>query len=57
MNSTAELSTVIHNFLSSFNAVPKLPVHKLRILDALQKCRTEYMGGHIETCEDCGEKK
>jgi integrase len=24
-------------------------------LDALQKCRTEYMGGHIEACEDCGE--
>ena len=57
MNSTAELSTVIHNFLPSFNAVHKLPTHKLRTLDALQKCRTEYMGGHIETCEDCGEKR
>lgn len=51
----AELSTVITNFLSSFNARTKLPSHKLRVLDALEKCRTEYMGGHIEACEDCGE--
>lgn len=55
MNSAAELSTVIHNFLPSFNASHKLPNYKLRTLDALQKCRTEYMGGHIEVCEDCGE--
>ncbi len=57
MNSKAtnELSTVIHNFLPSYNTKNKLPAHKLRVLDALQKCRTEYMGGHIEACENCGE--
>lgn len=50
-----ELATVINNFLPSFNTENKLPAHKLRTLNALQKCRTEYMGGHIEACEDCGE--
>ena len=50
-----ELATVINNFLSTFNTENKLPAHKLRTLSALQKCRTEYMGGHIEVCEDCGE--
>jgi len=54
MGSNPELSTVVHNFLSSYNSNNKLPAHKLRVLDALQKCRTEYMGGHIEVCEDCG---
>lgn len=49
-----ELATVINNFLPSYNTENKLPAHKLRILNALQKCRTEYMGGHIEACEDCG---
>lgn len=48
------LATVIYNFLPSFNAGSKLPEHKLRVLGALQKCRTEYMGGHIEACQDCG---
>lgn len=50
-----ELATVINNFFPVFNAKDKLPAHKLRVLDALQKCRTEYMGGHVEACEDCGE--
>ena len=54
-SSRHELSTVITNFLSSFNRANKLPAYKLRVLDALQKCRTEYMGGHIEACEDCGK--
>ena len=50
-----ELATVINNFLPSFNTENKLPAYKLRALNALQKCRTEYMGGHIEACEDCGQ--
>ena len=49
-----ELSTVINHFLPSLNIKNKLPPHKLRTLNALQKCRTEYMGGHIEACNDCG---
>ena len=57
MISTAELSTVIRNFLPSLNAIHKLPAYKLRTLDALQKCRTEYMGGHIEACEVCGHER
>ncbi|MCK5201587.1 MAG: IS91 family transposase [Spirochaetales bacterium] len=53
-NPTHELATIIKHFLPSFNNKNKLPPHKLRALDALQKCRTEYMGGHIEACNDCG---
>ncbi len=56
MNSctTHELATAIKTFFPSFNALRKLPAHKLRVLNALEKCRTEYMGGHIEACRDCG---
>jgi hypothetical protein len=57
MSDKAELTTVIHDFLASFNTQNRLPVHKLRVLDALQKCRTEYMGGHIQACESCGETR
>jgi hypothetical protein len=57
MSSPAELATIIHKFLLSYNAKNKLPVHKLRVFDALQKCRTEYMGGHIEACDSCGETR
>ncbi len=51
---THEMATIIEYFLAGFNAKNKLPAHKLRVLDALQKCRTAYMGGHIEACQDCG---
>lgn len=49
------MAEVISNFLPILNTDRKLPAYKLRALDALQKCRTSYMGGHVEACEDCGE--
>jgi hypothetical protein len=50
----AELASVVQNFLPKFNKKNKLPAHKLRVLDAISKCRTSYMGGHIEACSSCG---
>lgn len=49
------MAEVIGNFLPVLKAERKLSAYKLRALDALKKCRTSYMGGHIEACEDCGE--
>ena len=49
------LSTVIENFIRPYNATNRLPAHKLRVLDALHKCRTPYMGGHIEACDCCAQ--
>ena len=57
MSSVHELSTVIDNFLPSFNTKNRLPDYKLKALGALQKCRTPYMGGHIEACECCAQVK
>lgn len=55
MGNNAELATVVQNFLPSYNAQNKLPSYKLRTLDAVKKCRTEYMGGHVEACGSCAE--
>jgi hypothetical protein len=51
------MAQIIGNFLPELNAHRKLPAYKLRALDALLKCRTPYMGGHIEACEGCGETR
>jgi len=48
------LATVIDRFLPVLNTKTKLPSHSLRCLDAIQKCRTPYMGGHVEACSSCG---
>ncbi len=50
----AELADVINLFQSRLIAKHKLPRHHLRTLDAINKCRTEYMGGRVEACETCG---
>lgn len=47
------LNHIVTNFLSSLQE--KLPAYKLRALDAIEKCRTPYMGGHIEACECCSK--
>ena len=49
------LATAVESFLPALNAKVKLPAHTLRCLDAIQKCRTPYMGGHVEACNSCGE--
>ena len=56
MSKGHELAHVIENFFTSFNARYKLPAHKLKTLNAIRHCRTEYMGGHIEACQKCGEQ-
>ena len=50
-----ELADVIGHFLPPVQSSHKLPAYKLRALDALHKCRTPYMGGHLEACQDCGQ--
>jgi len=49
------LAEVIGRFLPVLNSKTKLPGHTLRSLDAIEKCRTPYMGGHVEACNSCGE--
>ena len=49
------LAEVVGRFLPVLNSKTKLPGHTLRSLDAIEKCRTPYMGGHVEACNSCGE--
>jgi len=32
-----------------------LSLHQLKIMSAVEHCRTAAMGGHVEACEDCGQ--
>ena len=54
---SAEIATVIHHFLSDLQQQKPLPGHHLRTLYALQRCRTEAMGGRVEHCEHCGHEQ
>ena len=32
----------------------RLSLHQLKIMSAIEQCRTAAMGGHVEACTDCG---
>jgi hypothetical protein len=31
-----------------------LSLHHLKVMSAIEHCRTAFLGGHVEACEDCG---
>jgi hypothetical protein len=31
-----------------------LSLHQLKVMSAIQHCRTAALGGHVEACDDCG---
>ncbi len=31
-----------------------LSLHQLKVMSAIETCRTAALGGHVEACEDCG---
>jgi hypothetical protein len=35
----------------------RIPVSHLKAMAAIEQCRTEALGGHIYTCEDCGKSR
>ena len=33
-----------------------LPPYQLKVMHAIEICRTEYLGGHVEKCDNCGHE-
>jgi hypothetical protein len=36
------------------NHAGHLSLHQLKVMSAIEHCRTAALGGHVEACEDCG---
>jgi len=32
-------------------------LHQLKVMSAIEHCRTAALGGHVEACEDCGHRR
>ena len=52
-----ELQTVVERFLPRLSAMQGISRHQLKVLSAIQNCRTSVLGGHKEVCKDCGQIK
>lgn len=49
-----ELAEVIRKYKNSFIAKHQPLKQHLSVLNAIEKCRTAALGGHVDTCDSCG---
>ncbi|MBK8956795.1 MAG: IS91 family transposase [Saprospiraceae bacterium] len=56
MRTAFELSQVIDRVLYKIHSLG-LNGWKIKTLDAIRRCRTAVLGGHIDVCSDCGYTK
>jgi predicted RNA-binding Zn-ribbon protein involved in translation (DUF1610 family) len=52
-----ELADIFRAYGSAYRAKfgDKIPPQHLRVMRAIERCRTPALGGHVYTCPDCGE--
>jgi predicted Zn-ribbon and HTH transcriptional regulator len=49
-----ELADIFRAYGESYRRNHPLPVSHLKIIHAVERCRTAVLGGHIERCDSCG---
>ena len=49
-----EVADIFRKFGPAYRKAKKLPLHVLKVINAIEKCRTSYLGGHVDECEACG---
>jgi hypothetical protein len=49
-----ELATIIRQYKTSFTQKHQTLKQHLSVFNALEKCRTASLGGHVDGCDNCG---
>jgi predicted Zn-ribbon and HTH transcriptional regulator len=49
-----EVADVFRRYGDAYRQTHRLPTSALRVMYAIQTCRTAALGGHLERCTDCG---
>ena len=48
-----ELADIFRQYGAQYRARHKLPLKQLRVMRAIEVCRTAVLGGHVEKCDQC----
>src|SRR5260221_11349615 len=56
MRTSLEVADIFHAAGPAYRAAHAghLSLHQLKVMSAIELCRTVALGGHVEACEDCG---
>jgi hypothetical protein len=49
-----ELADVFRRYGESYRKTHRLPASHLKVMRAVEVCRTEELGGHLDRCDSCG---
>lgn len=49
-----ELADVFRKFGPNYRREHKMPLHHLKVMRAIEACRTSELGGHLKVCATCG---
>jgi hypothetical protein len=52
--STIEVGDIFRSYGAAYRARYKLRTAALKVMSALEKCRTSALGGHVDVCDACG---
>ena len=52
-----ELADIFRQYGPAYRARHKLPIGHLRVMRAIETCRTAALGGHVESCGLCGHQR
>jgi predicted RNA-binding Zn-ribbon protein involved in translation (DUF1610 family) len=50
-----ELAGIVRQHGEAYRRTHRLPRHQLRLLRAIEICRTASLGGHVDRCDRCGQ--
>ena len=56
MRTSLEVADIFHAAGPAYRAAHAghLSLHQLKVMSAIEHCRTGALGGHVEACTDCG---
>ena len=54
---TWEVADVFRRYGAAYRALHRLPPHHLRIMKAIEQCRTAALGGHVDECGHCQHQR
>jgi hypothetical protein len=52
-----EVADVFRRYGPAYRQAHALPIAHRRVMDAIERCRTAALGGHVEQCNACGHQR
>jgi Putative transposase/Transposase zinc-binding domain len=52
-----ELADIVRRYRPAYQAVHPLTLSERAVLDAIERCRTVALGGHVDVCHECGHRR